>query len=211
MGSYHSDALTPMTRNSQNAQVKEIAVTGDLGESASVIMESLLEVAPGGRCILYFDSPGGNAYSAISLLSVMLLRGLDTVGVVTGECSSAALWPFAGCRQRLVTPYSVLFFHPMRWQSEENVQLAEAAEWARHFAQLEKEMDTLLARLFDLPYERLLEWIKPGRYVSGRELAEAGVAQLIDLEFGSLRSILGQPGRLDDHRRLGRRPKMAGH
>ena len=63
--------------------------------------------------------------------TVTALRGLRVTGIVTGECSSAALWPFAACKRRLVTPYSVMLFHPMKWQSEEHVGLHEAAEWAR--------------------------------------------------------------------------------
>ena len=81
----------------------------------------------------------------------------------------------------MVTPYSVLLFHPMKWQSEEHVGLAEAAEWARHFGKLEQEMDQLLAELFGLPSAEMDKWINPGRYVSGRELSEAGLAELIDL------------------------------
>jgi len=180
-------------RSKEIEAMVEIAVTGDIGENAAAIMEKLLSVPPGKPCVLYFDSPGGNAYSAISLLSTMILRDLDTVGIVTGECSSAALWPFAGCRRRIVTPYSILLFHPMRWQSEENVQLAEAAEWARHFAHLEKEMDSLLANLFGVSFEQLARWIHPGRYVHGRELAEAGLAELVELAPGALRSVLHLP------------------
>ena len=70
----------------------------------------------------------------------------------------------------------------MKWQSEEHVGLAEAAEWARHFGHLETEMDHLLADLFGMPVEDMHKWISPGRYVSGRELADAGVAELIDLK-----------------------------
>jgi len=81
----------------------------------------------------------------------------------------------------MVTPYSVLLFHPMRWQSEESVQLSEAREWARHFGDLEQEMDKLLADFLDIPVEQLDQWMKPGRYVSGREFAAAGLAEMIDL------------------------------
>ena len=62
----------------------------------------------------------------------------------------------------------------MKWQSEENVGLLEAAEWARHFGQLEKDMDVLLAQLFGIAPEKIVEWTRAGRYVSGPELAEAG-------------------------------------
>ena len=159
----------------------EIAIVGDLSEHEPDVCEKLLNVEPGGECILYFNSPGGSSYTAISMLTLIAVRDLNATGIVTGECSSAALWPLAACRRRLVTPNSVLLFHPMRWQSEEHVQLMEAAEWARHFAQLEEEMDQLLAHFLGLPAETLAQWMQPGRYVSGREFAAAGLAELIDL------------------------------
>lgn len=160
----------------------EIALVGDLTENQSQLVGQLLEVPPGGECILYFDSLGGSPYCAIALTSLILLRSLRATGIVAGECSSAALWPFAACTRRVVTPYSVLLFHPMKWQSEESVGFSEAAEWARHFSHLEGEMDQLLAQLFQVPLERLHTWSSPGRYVSGRELAEAGLAELVELK-----------------------------
>ncbi len=160
----------------------EIAMVGDLTDSESELTDRLLSVEPGGECTIYFDSPGGSPYCAVSLMTLIQLRGLKATGIVTGECSSAALWPFAACQRRIVTPFSVMLFHPMRWQSEENVGLEEASEWARHFGKLEKEMDALLARLFGIPVETMSGWINPGRYVSGRELAESGMAELIDIE-----------------------------
>jgi hypothetical protein len=112
----------------------------------------------------------------------MLLRRIRATGIVTGECSSAALWPFAACKRRLVTPFSILLFHPMKWQSEEHVGLAEAAEWARHFGTLEGEMDHLLGELFGVADSEVNAWIAAGRYVSGRELAAANLAELIDVK-----------------------------
>src|SRR3990172_9080933 len=159
----------------------EIALVGDLTENQSELCERLLDVEPGGECILYFDSLGGSPDGAMALASLMLLRGLRATGVVAGECSSSALWPFAACTRRLVTRYSVLLFHPMKWQSEEHVAISEAAEWARHFGQLETDMDRLLAELFHVSLEKIQEWTIPGRYVSGPELAEAGLAELVEL------------------------------
>jgi ATP-dependent protease ClpP protease subunit len=158
----------------------EIAIVGDLTDSESELTDRLLGVAPGGECVLYFDSPGGSPYCAMSLMTLLRLRRIKATAIVTGECSSAALWPFAACARRIVTPYSVLLFHPMRWQSEENVGLAEAAEWARHFGQLERDMDDILADLFGVDRKLMAEWISPGRYVSGRELAAAGIAELVE-------------------------------
>ena len=167
----------------------EIALVGDLTESQADLWEKLLDVEPGGECVLYFDSLGGSPYCAMALVSLIVLRGLRAVGVVAGECSSSALWPFAACTRRLVTPYSVLLFHPMKWQSEEHVELLEAAEWARHFGQLETDMDQLLARLFGASPETIRKWTHPGRYVSGRELAEAGLADLVELKPLDLRGL----------------------
>jgi ATP-dependent Clp protease, protease subunit len=160
----------------------EIPLVGDLTENASELCEKLLSVDPGGECILYFDSLGGSPYCAIALTSLILLRGLKATGVAAGECSSAALWPFAACARRLVSPFSVLLFHPMKWQSEENVGLGEAAEWARHFAQLETDMDRWLADLFGCPLETIQQWVRTNRYVTGAELVEAGLAEMVELK-----------------------------
>jgi ATP-dependent protease ClpP protease subunit len=160
----------------------EIAIVGDLTDSEADLTDRLLGIEPGGECTIYFDSPGGSPYCAVSLMTLIKLRRLRATGIVTGECSSATLWPFAACYRRIVTPFSVMLFHPMRWQSEENVGLAEASEWARHFGQLEQDMDSLLADLFGVPADMMKKWISPGKYVSGRELAEAGMAELVELD-----------------------------
>lgn len=165
----------------------EVAVVGDLTDNAVDIVDKLLSIEIGSDCTIYFDSPGGNPYTANSLVTIMRLRGLQATGVVTGECSSAAVWPFAACRRRLVTTSSVLLFHPMKWQSEEQVGIREAAEWSRHFSSLEIEMDNLLIDLFGVKQDAdvanlVREWCNQHRYVTGREIAEAGLAELIDLQ-----------------------------
>ena len=176
-----------MSKSTMDEQLKnegplEIAIVGDLTDSESELTDRLLSIELGGECLIYFDSPGGSPYCAVSLMTLIKLRGIRATGIVTGECSSAALCPFAACKRRFVTPFSVLLFHPMRWQSEENVGLSEAAEWARHFGQLEKNMDSLLADLFEVPLKNMSDWIQPGRYVSGQELADAGIAVMLDVQ-----------------------------
>ena len=160
----------------------EIALVGDLTDNAAELTERILSLEPGSECTIYFDSPGGSPYCAMSLVGLIKLRGIAGTAVVTGECSSAALWPFAACRTRFVTPYSVFLFHPMKWQSEEHIGIREAAEWSRHFAELEREMDVLLVDLFGREAERINEWIRTHRYVTGREMAQAGLAELVELE-----------------------------
>ena len=142
-----------MTDREKDDGPLEIAIVGDLTDSEAELTDRLLGIEPGGECTIYFDSPGGSPYCAVSLMTLIKMRNLNATGIVTGECSSATLWPFAACQRRIVTPFSVMLFHPMRWQSEENVGLAEASEWARHFGQLEQDMDTLLAHLFGVPAE----------------------------------------------------------
>ena len=160
----------------------EIALVGDLTENEHDLCDKLLAIEPGGDCILYIDSLGGSPYCAMALTTLIRLRGLHATAVVVGECSSAALWPFAACRRRLVTPYSVLLFHKMKWQSEENVALEEAAQWARHFGKLESAMDCLLAELLDVPPDTIAAWVAAGRYMTGPELAKAGLAELVELK-----------------------------
>jgi ATP-dependent protease ClpP protease subunit len=168
-------------QNEEPAGPPELAIVGDLTDNESDLTERLLGVEPGGECTIYFDSPGGSPYCGMSLVTLIRLRGIRATGVVTGECSSAALWPFAACERRLVTRFSVFLFHPMKWQSEEHIGIREAAEWSRHFVELERDMDVLLAELFGRSAGLIDEWSRSHRYVTGRELAEAGLAELIDL------------------------------
>ncbi|MFP6762045.1 MAG: ATP-dependent Clp protease proteolytic subunit [Planctomycetaceae bacterium] len=175
----------PFNRDRQD-QDWELAINGDITDKQQELVSSLIDAPRGSRGTLYFDSGGGSVYVGLALATVIRLRGLQPVAVVTGECSSAALLPFAACRTRLVTPHSTMLFHPMRWTSEEDVRMEEAAEWTRHFKVLEKNTDKLLAQLFDYPEEKLTEWIRPGRFVTGQELADAGLARVVDLFSGDL-------------------------
>lgn len=172
----------PIDDESCEDEPLDIPVVGDLADIEADVTEKLLSVPIGGECVLYFNSPGGSPHSAISLMTLIASRGLNATGIVTGECSSAALWPLAACQRRIVTPYSVLLFHPMKAESEENISIVEATEWVRYFHQLEVEMDQLLARFFQLSDERLGVWIRPGRFVTGPEFAEAGLAELMELK-----------------------------
>lgn len=166
----------------ENRGPVEFAIIGDLTDNEGDLTDRILGVEPGGECTIYFDSPGGSPYCAMSLVTLLRLRDVRGTAIVTGECSSAALWPFATCRRRLVTPYSVFLFHPMKWQSEEHIGIKEAAEWSRHFAELEREMDVLLCQLFGRSADLINEWIHTHRYVTGKEMADAGLAELIGLE-----------------------------
>jgi ATP-dependent Clp protease protease subunit len=170
----------------------ELALVGDLTDNEADLTDRLLGVEPGGECTIYFDSPGGSPYCGMSLVTLLRVRGIRATAVVTGECSSAALWPFAACERRLVTPFSVFLFHPMKWQSEEHIGIREAAEWSRHFAELEHEMDVLLCDLFGRSSDQINEWSRTHRYVTGRELAAAGLAELIELK--PLPSLFEQSG-----------------
>jgi ATP-dependent protease ClpP protease subunit len=192
---YPMPTLKPDLKHDDDREAPlEIAICGDLSEHESDICEKLLSVSPGGECTLYFNSPGGSAYAALSLASMIVLRGMNVTGVVLGECSSAAIWPLAACKRRIVTAHSVLLFHPLKWESGEHVAIDEAAEWARHFAHLEQDMDGVLARLFNMPAEKLAAWMKPGRYVSGHELAAAGLAEMVDLVPQMIAPPPPQPG-----------------
>lgn len=164
----------------------ELIIAGELSDKQSDLHDRLLDVPPRSEGTIYFDSCGGNAFIGLALASLIRLRGLKAVGVVTGECSSAALMPLAACAERYVVPQATLLFHPIRWSSEEHIRREEASEWARHFLVMEAEHDALLARLFGCDPQLIAAWNRPGRFVTGREFAEAGLARLVDLFSGDV-------------------------
>lgn len=171
---------------SQSQGPWEATIAGELSDRQNDLLGKLTELPRRSKGVIYFDSGGGNVYAGLALASVIRLRGLDVSGVVVGECSSAALLPLAACNRRFVTPHATLLFHPMRWQSDDECRFEEAVEWARHFKVLEEDLDQLLIRMFPISEELLLQWTRPGRFVSGSEFAEQGLAELISLTAGDL-------------------------
>jgi ATP-dependent protease ClpP protease subunit len=159
----------------------EVAIIGDVDDWEADVVKALLDAPVRGECVFYIDSAGGSVYGALAVLTLMKYRELDGTAIVLGECSSAALLLFAACRRRFVTPYSTLLFHRMRWQSDKRVASEEAALWARHFEQMEKDIDRLQARLFGAAEDQVRAWTEGGHYVTGPELAKAGLAELLEM------------------------------
>jgi ATP-dependent Clp protease protease subunit len=159
----------------------EIAVIGEVDDWEEEVVRSLLEVPRGGACVFYIDSTGGSVYGALAVLTLLRHRKLTATAIVIGECSSAALLLFAACRRRLVTQHSTLLFHKMRWQSDKRVDSSEARLWAKHFEELEHDMDELQARLFGAAEEKVREWTQGGHFVTGPQVVAAGLAELLEL------------------------------
>ncbi|NNJ27392.1 ClpP family protease [Alienimonas chondri] len=164
----------------------EIALSGDLTDRQAELMDALIELPRGSAGTIWFDSPGGSVYTGLAMASVLRLRGLRATAIVAGECSSAAILPFAACERRLVTRHATLLFHPVRWHSEEDVKREEAVEWARHFDYMERDIDDLLSKLLPMNREALEKWTRPGKFVTGAELVKVGLAETVDLFSGDL-------------------------
>jgi ATP-dependent protease ClpP protease subunit len=168
-----------MAKAKKSKTVPEIPVIGEVDDWEADVVRALLDIPHGGECVLYIDSAGGSVYGALAVLTLMRQRRLQGTAVVLGECSSAALLLFAACRRRLVTRYSTLLFHRMRWQSDKRVGSEEAFRWAKHFEDMEKDLDALQVQLFGAAEEQVRTWTRGGHYVTGPELVAAGLAELI--------------------------------
>jgi ATP-dependent protease ClpP protease subunit len=170
-----------MAKAKKAKTVPEIPVIGEVDDWEADVIRALLEIPHGGECVLYIDSAGGSVYGALAVLALMRHRRLQGTAVVLGECSSAALLLFAACKRRLVTRYSTLLFHRMRWQSDKRVGSDEAFRWAKHFEDMEKDLDALQVQLFGAAEEQIRTWTRGGYYVTGPELVAAGLAELLTL------------------------------
>jgi ATP-dependent Clp protease protease subunit len=159
----------------------EIAAVGDVDQWEADAIKAMLEAPPGSECVFYIDSAGGSVYSSLAIVALLKFRKLRGTAVVLGECSSAALLVFAACPQRYVTPMGTFLFHRMRWQSEKRIAAEEAHHWATHFRDLESDLDELQARLFGPAHAQVREWTRAGKYLSGRQLVAARLAELIEL------------------------------
>lgn len=156
-------------------------MVGEVDDWEKDVVEALLEQPSGGSCTFYIDSAGGSVYGALAVVTLMRHRKIDGTAIVLGECSSAALLLFAACRKRFVTPHSTLLFHRMRWQSDKRVAAQEAVLWAKHFDEMERDIDELQARLFGAADGEVRSWTALGSYVTGREVVAAGLAEMLEL------------------------------
>jgi ATP-dependent protease ClpP protease subunit len=170
-----------MSRTRARKKVPEIPVIGDVDDWEADVIKTLLDIPPGGECVFFIDSAGGSVYGALAVLTLMRYRRLESTAIVLGECSSAALLLFAACKRRLVTPYSTLLFHRMRWQSEKRVASEEAYLWAKHFEEMEKDLDNLQVQLFGKAEEQVRTWTKSGYYVTGPQMVAAGLADMLEI------------------------------
>jgi ATP-dependent protease ClpP protease subunit len=168
-----------MSKSKLRKKTPEIAVIGDVDDWEADVIQALLEVPQGGECTFYIDSAGGSVYGALAVMTLMRHRKVHGTGIVLGECSSAALLLFAACKRRYVTPFSTLFFHRMRWQSEKRVASEEAFLWARHFEEMEKDMDSLQIELFGGAAEQIRTWTRDSNYVTGPQMVAAGLAEML--------------------------------
>ncbi len=57
---------------------------------------------------------------------------------------------------------------------------------------LEEDLDQLTAKLFGISDEKVVEWTRPGKFVSGTEFVEAGLASLITLFDGDVWTQIAQ-------------------
>ena len=170
-----------VAKRKKRAPAAEIAVIGEVDDWEEDVVRALLEVPMGGMCVFYIDSTGGSVYGALAVLTLVRHRRLEGTAIVLGECSSAALLLFAACRRRLVAPYSPFLFHKMRWQSDKRVASEEAFRWAKHFDDLERDLDNLQVQLFGTAEEQVRTWTRGGHYVTGAELVAAGLAEMMPL------------------------------
>jgi ATP-dependent protease ClpP protease subunit len=159
----------------------DVAVIGDVDDWEEDVVKALLEAPHGAEVTFHIDSAGGSVFGALAVLTLMKQRNLRGTAIVLGECSSATILLLAGCPRRLVTPYSTLLFHRMRWQSEKRVSSVEASHWARHFEQMENDIDELQIRLFGAAGDLVRAWTAGGQYVTGPQLVAAGLAEMVSI------------------------------
>src|SRR5438132_1659162 len=159
----------------------DISLIGEVDDWEEDVIKTILGLPPGSECVLYIDSGGGSVYGALAVTTLIRQRQLQASALVLGECSSAAVLVFAACRKRLVTRYSTFLFHRMRWQSDKRVGAQEASHWAKHFEEMEREIDVLQEKLLGGAAAQVRDWIRGSHYVTGPQMVAAGLAELLEI------------------------------
>jgi ATP-dependent Clp protease, protease subunit len=170
-----------MSKPSARKKVPEIPLIGEVDEWEEDVIKSILELPKGSDCVLHIDSGGGSVYGALAVTTLIRQRQLHCTALVLGECSSASILVFAACQKRIVTRYSTFLLHPMRWQSDKRVGAQEASQWAKHFEDMERELDVLQEKLLGGAVDQVRAWIRGGHYVTGAQMVAAGLAEMLEI------------------------------
>jgi ATP-dependent protease ClpP protease subunit len=170
-----------MSKTQPRRKAADIPLIGDVDDWEEDVVKTILELPKAGECVFYIDSGGGSVYGALAVTTLIRQRSLRACAVVLGECSSASVLIFAACQKRVVTRYSTFLFHPMRWQSDKRVGVQEASHWAKHFEEMEREIDILQEKLLASAADQVRGWIKTSQYVTGEQMVAAGLAEMLEI------------------------------
>ena len=170
-----------MPKSHARKKATDIPLIGDVDDWEEEVIQAILDLPRGSECALYIDSGGGSVYGALAVTTLISQRRLRCQAVVLGECSSATLLVFAVCQKRIVTRYSTFLFHRMRWQSDKRVGAQEASHWAKHFEDMEREIDILQEKLLGSGADQVRDWIRGSQYVTGAQMVAAGLAEMLEI------------------------------
>jgi ATP-dependent protease ClpP protease subunit len=170
-----------MSKSHPRKKSTDIPLIGEVDDWEEDVIKTILELPKGSECAFYIDSGGGSVYGALAVTTLIRQRHLRSSALVLGECSSASVLVFAACQKRLVTRYSTFLFHHMRWQSDKRVGAQEASHWAKHFEEMERDIDILQEKLLGGAADLVRDWIRGSQYVTGPQMAAAGLAEMLEI------------------------------
>lgn len=130
---------------------------------------------------IYIDTPGGDVYKGLSLVSAIENSITPVVGYVDGGiCMSMGLPVLLSCHYKIVTRHSILLYHTIRANSDVNT-LPEIYNTADHYKHVQKMIDsyiientTITQEILDEKKYRNLDW-----YLSLEEIEQYGFADEI--------------------------------
>lgn len=124
------------------------------------VIQALEELSEDDQVKIRFNSPGGNAWGLVTLLNAIRTTEADVLGIIEGECHSAASILALHCKQVIVMPYSTMMIHACSYgtvgkDSDIVSHVNHATEWNR--------------KLIESTYEGFLSPAEIKEVLSGRE------------------------------------------
>lgn len=101
-----------------------------------MVTQAIGELEEGDQVKIRFNSPGGNAWGLVSLINAIKTTDAEVIGVIEGECHSAASILALHCQQIIVMPYSTMMVHASSYgtvgkDSDIVSHVTHATEWNR--------------------------------------------------------------------------------
>lgn len=160
-------------------KIEKVFITNDAfsEKGESELLPKLERLSRSAPWIIYISNRGGDLYSAFSIIDAINLFCKKSVGVVVGNCYSAAVDLLLSCDVRLCTPLSHIMIHETSLMFSDYERTSRLSEEVEMQKRIEDERVKVILKRTLIDKETLQSYIdrKEDMYFNSKQSLEWGL------------------------------------